>query len=583
MQRPSLPLLALALLVGSACEQAGGPGLDEENGSNPVLPGTGDPSDPSDPNDPDDPTDPDPDDPVVDPNDPTACGYDPGPSPIRRLTRGEYSRVARDLLGDATDPGAAFPPDEELFGFSNNADAMTVSQLLGENYQGAAEALAHNAAEDLEALTGCAAAAQDDACAEAFIASFGRRAFRRSLTTDEQTRLLTLFLDVSEEEAAFRAGIEAVVEATLQSPYFLWRVEVGEDDPSLLAGLKAVSDHEMATRLSFLLWGSTPDVELLAAADAGELSTPEQVAEQARRLLADPRAHDALRAFQHDWLSLGRMARTSKDEALYPGFTADVLPKLEEELHTFLLHETLEGGGTLDDLLLSRAAFVDDVTAAHYGISGSFGAEPTLVDLPEGERAGLLTRAGLMAMLGKANQSSPILRGVFVRDRLLCDPPPPPPDDVDPTPPEVDPDVSTRERFAQHTADPTCAACHELIDPIGFGFENYDAVGGWRTEEGNGVMIDASGELVGTIDVDGSFLGAVELSHGLAESQQVDLCYVTQWWRFANGRAESSADTCGLDWALFRFIDNGGSIEDLLVDVTQTPTFRFRWASGGQP
>ncbi len=509
----------------------------------------------------------------------------PGPSPIRRLTRVEYDNTVRDLLGDETNPSRDFPPEEEALGFNNNAATLGVTQLLAEQYMVAAEGIAQRAteADKMNALLGCdPAAVGEEACVSEFVGRFGQRAWRRPLAADEVAQMVALYR-AAREPYDFPTGVQVVVQALLQSPHFLYRVEFG--DPTA-AGERVVplAGHEMASRLSYFLWGTMPDETLFAAAAAGELGSREQVGAQARRMLEDPRARAAVRNFHTQWLKLDLVELASKDASIFDGFTPAVKSSLREETLAFLDNVIWEGDGSVDTLLTAPYTMMNATLAEYYGVTGPTGDAFERVELDPSRYSGVLTQAGLMAALAKPNQTSPVLRGKFVREQLLCQILPPPPPDVDVTPPDLDPNLTTRERFAQHSEDPVCAGCHRLMDPIGFGFENFDGAGRFRAEE-NGVAVDASGEILASDDANGTFNGVPGLAQQLAGSDQVRACMSTQWFRFAYGRIETGDDECTMEALSVQFAAGGYDIKALLVALTQTDAFLYRKAvvaEGGQ-
>ena len=504
----------------------------------------------------------------------------PGPSPIRRLTRADYDNTVRDLLGDTTRPATAFPLEEEQYGFTNNAYVLTVSLLLAEQYEQAAEDLSTAAVQDLATLLPCdPAMVGEDECAKSFIAAFGKRAYRRPLADEEAARTFAFYASMK-APYGFVTAIRLVIKGLLQSPDFLYRVELGMPSPDE-AGAVALSQHEIASRLSYLLWNSMPDDELFALADAGQLSTAAEIAAQARRMLEDDKARPALTNFHRQWLQLGQVDSLEKDPTLYPSFNPAVRSLMRSETERFLEGVVLEGDALLETLLRADYSYMNKELADFYGIEGPTGVELEKVSLDPTKFSGLLTQASVLAVHAKSNQSSPVKRGYFVRQRLYCQTPPPPPNDVDNTPPEVDPEATTREKFAQHTSDPTCAGCHVLMDPIGFGFERYDGVGLWR-ETDHGLPIDDSGEILLTKADNGVFHGVVELGERLAGSAEVRACLVTQWFRFAHGRAETKDDRCTMDSLGESFEASGGDIRELLVALTQTDAFLYRSAIGGE-
>lgn len=503
---------------------------------------------------------------------PSECAnVDPGPAPIRRMTRSEYNRTVRDLLGDDSRPADGFVPEEMSLGFNNNANALVVSPILAEQYMTAAEAIAERATRSPDKLLRCGAAA-DYPCAERFIADFARFAFRRPLSDAELARYRSAYA-AAKSSYDLRGALQVVIGAILMSPRFVYRHERGEP-PASGTPYARLTQFETASRLSYLLWGSMPDRELFEAADRGLLATPADIERQARRLLADPRAREVVQSFNDQWLELEQVAAVEKDTALFPEFAPGLGRAMAEETRTFLDHVTWNEVNGFAALFTANYSFVAPELAALYDIPPPAGPGPQRVEMPSSQRAGLLTHAGLLALHAHADQSSPVHRGRFVRQRLLCQQLPSPPPDLMVEAPDLDPNLTTRERFAQHSSEPACAGCHQLMDPIGLGFETYDAIGKWRSSE-NGKPIDGSGELVQS-DVAGPFNGAVELAHKLAQSAEAQACLTTQWFRYAYGRAETESDTCTLATLRARLSAAGGSLPELLVALTQTDAFLYR-------
>jgi hypothetical protein len=489
---------------------------------------------------------------------------------MRRLSRTEYNNTVRDLLSDTTRPADAFVPDEQLLGF---AAGLSVSSVLVEQYRTAAEQLGANAAADVEGLLGCAPqAAENDPCAEGFIESFARRAYRRPLETEERDGLRLLYGTAAVSYGSQKA-VELVIQAVLQSPQFLYRIETGI--PSGVDGVVALTAHEMASRLSYFLWQTTPTDELLAAADAGELDTVEGIERLARTMVADDRARDTVKSFHEQWLELEELETTGKDEAIYPGFDDTMRAAMREETLKFVEYAMFEGGGSVETLLTSPVSFVNDTIAPLYGLS-SAGADFTRTDLDPTQRAGLLTQPSILSIFSKANQSSPVHRGKFVRERLLCHELQPPPPGLVIVPPDLDPTLPTRERFAQHSENEACAACHQLTDRIGFGFEHYDGIGRHREMDGD-FEVDASGELIATRDADGPFYGVIELAERLAASSQVKDCIASNWFIYAFGRSiTNTLDVCSRARLFEAFEASGYNVRELLVAMVGTDAFRYR-------
>jgi hypothetical protein len=473
-----------------------------------------------------------------------------GPSPLRRLTRAEYDRAVRDLLGDPTAPASRFAPDEESAGYASNARAP-VTELLVQQYADAAEQIAARAAGELQRLLPCAVMG-GDACARSFITSFAPRAYRRPLSTAEEQRLFALYAG-QKERHGFADGVRLVIAAVLQSPSFLYHVEIGEPGQPL----RPLSPHEVAARLSFLLRGTLPDGPLREAAAAGTLRTVEQIAAQARRLLAE--GEGPVPEFLAQWLRLPALADARRDPARFPDWDEGLRRALAASAQAFLsgVLDARQGDGRLRTLLLAPVTFADPELRPRYGQD----AEP---------RIGVLSLPAALTLLSPGDEPSPVRRGRFVRERLLCQAMPPPPADVDTTPPEGMAGQGARERYQQLTANPTCAGCHRLMDPIGFGFERYDALGRYR-----GRAIDAGGEVLGSRDADGAFSGVPELARRLAGSAQVGECLATQWFRFALGRIETPDDRAALAALEARFLESGGDLRLLPLLVTETPQFRY--------
>jgi hypothetical protein len=503
-------------------------------------------------------------------------------TPIRRLTRFEYNNTVRDLLGDTTNPADVLPPEEEVAGFNNQAAALTSSDLLIEQYMKVAEDVSARAVANVGTLLPCDPALDgEDACALSFIETFGKRAFRRPLSSTEVTRFKGLFdwaiADI--DLGRFEDGIQVVIEAALQSPSFLYRAEQGAETP-VEGDIVPFTSWEMATKLSYMLWNTMPDAELFAAAEADELRTKEQIAQQAARMLEDEKARDLIRNFHTQWLLLTHLDAVTKDTGVYAAFRESLRPLWKEEIQRFIEHVILEGDGSLETLLTADFSFMNEELASFYGedvLDPVSGPEFQRVQLDPTRRAGLLSTAGLMATQANSTRSSPVFRGKFVREQLMCDTLPPPPNDLVIVPPELDPNKTTKEQFEEISANPACAGCHTLMNPIGFIFEHYDGIGQWRDQQ-NGKDIDATGDVVQTEDIDGTYDGAVELSRALAESSQVRQCVSSQWFRFAYNRTVTREDSCSLEQLNQVFADSGFNIKALLIELTQTNAFLYRRA-----
>ncbi len=498
----------------------------------------------------------------------------PGPSPLRRLTRFEYNNTVRDLLGVTSRPADAFNLDGTAYGFDNIADLQAVARLQAEQFATAASELTSQALPTLSKILPCDPAKVGEAvCAKEFIKTFGRRAFRRPPTGEESDRLAKVY-ETGRAGAEFKDGIGAVLEVILQAPAFLYKTEVGTSIVGT-PGVAALTSWELASRLSYLLWGTMPDDDLFRAAEAGQLVTSAQLTAQAGRMIADPRARDLLRNFYRQWMSLDRLSTIGKEKSLYPTYSTELSGLWRRELESFFDFVVDQGDGALKSILTSSFTFADAKLATFYGAKAPVGSGFQRIELDPVQRGGgILSRAGVLGRLAKPNQSSPVHRGVFVRENLLCQELPSPPANAVIKPPELNPKLTTRERFSQHSEDPPCSGCHRLIDPVGLGFENYDAIGQWRATE-NGKTVDSSGNLFDA-DVSGPFTGATELGGKLADSGEVRGCYALAWFRFAHGRTATDEDACSLQGLARQVEATGGNVKGLLVSLTGTDAFRFR-------
>lgn len=512
----------------------------------------------------------------VDPDDPaTLCmDADIGATSLRRLTAEQYDHTIRDLLGLDGGYTAEFSPDERIGAFKSNGNAA-VGELQVEEYLAAAEMVADDATADLSALLPCDAAT-GDVCAEAFLADFTMRAYRRPLEAGELDRVLGVYQSGKDASSGdMQAGLRTAIAAVLQSPFFLYHVEFGV--ASGADELVPLTGYELASRLSYFLWDSMPDDALFQAAAAGELEDADGVRAQVERMLASEKAQETIASFHQQWLGVDELEHKEKDPELYPGYDSTLATSMKEDVASFAQWVLTEGDGRLETLLTANVTVSDDPRIhAIYGVTPAPDRQPgEPIELPADQRAGLLTMPGVMAEHAHPDQTSPILRGVMLRQELLCQILPPPPPDVDNVPPSPTPDATTRERFDQHTADPACSGCHVQIDPLGFGLEAYDSVGAFRTTEENGLAIDDRGEIV-LSDVDGEFQGGPELAAKLAESGFVRDCMSRQWFRFALGRVETEADSCAVDAIAEAFEESGQDVRVLLREIALSSAFRFR-------
>jgi len=496
-----------------------------------------------------------------------ACALNAGQSVPLALTNAEWDHTVRDLLGDtsATSTMEEFTVDPPEAGFRRELAPVDMHREV--HYWKAALDLAQNAVGHLAGFLPCdPAVVGETACATQFIATFGRRAFRRPLTTAESSEMLDSYAQ-GRMGGDFASGIRTVMGSMLTSPRF-YEVEQKGTSP----GLAPLDPFRLASRLSYFIYRSMPDAPLLDAAEGGKLLTKADIEREARRMLADPKAHDGVIGFFSEWLSLDRLATTMKDPSVLANFDA---LKGDMATETIKFVESIfYGDGQFKSLLQSSTTWVNGPLADLYAQAGVVG-DFQQVTLNPKVRAGILTQASFLSMTGGPKEGSPTLRGLFVRDKVLCQLIPSPPPNTPPLP-EIMPGQTNRERYAATITNASCAACHQMMDRIGDGFEEFDTVGRYRTMD-NGQVVDASGQLVNVPDTPEPFTGAVELASKLANSTMAQECAAKQWFRFALSRAETDEDACSIT-AAENAIESSGNLRDLVVAITTSDSFRYaRW------
>lgn len=417
----------------------------------------------------------------------------------------------------------------------------------------------------------------DAECARQVVTAFARRAWRRPLADDEVDRLMGLVQLAVDEGDHVEVGIQIAVQAVLLSPHFLYRVELDADPESTTP--HPLTDHELATRLSYFIWGSTPDEGLLAAADTGRLSDPEVLAEQVDRLLADPRSLNLVDDFADQWLFIRAMHDVAPDYNYFPSFDDELRASMITEARLFF-RAFLEGNRPVTDALDADFTFIDARLAEHYGIALE-GAEPAAepgffrVSLDGTERGGLLTLGSVLTVTSFPTRTSPVKRGKWVLEQILCAPPPAPPPGVENLPAEVDGSASLRRRLEQHRADPACNTCHKLMDPIGLGMENFDAIGTFRTEDAD-LPVDASGVMP-----DGTeFEGVLALQQIIKDDPRLTKCFTQKMMTYALGRGVEREDACAVNGIAAAL--PGAPLQDVVHALTQSPQFTMRRGEGGE-
>ncbi len=496
---------------------------------------------------------------------------------LRRLTHSQYNNTIRDLLNDRSAPANRFPPEDFVNGFKNQYQAQNLSPLLVEAYSAAAERLARNAFQggDRRDLIPCK---PSPSCRARFVREFGLKAFRRPLDPDEKKRYETLF----RRETDFFKGAQLTVEAMLQSPHFLFRLDETEN-PKL-------KPYVTASRLSYALWDSMPDAALFESATRGELATPQGVEAAARRMLDDPRARQSLDEFVSQWMRFDRLLTASKDRRRFPAFNREVAAAMTEETRTFIA-DLVWNDRNFMDAFTADYSFINADLAAIYGAPAPAREFDRVRFAPESDRAGLLGQGLFLALTAKPDDTSPTARGLFIREQFLCQHVAEPPPGVNAVLPEITEarPQTNRERMREHATNPSCAICHNLIDPIGFGFEKFDAIGARRDkyklqffgddEDGDRraksrtveLEMDTAGYVAGIPE--SKFTSPRELGAVLALSPQCQECLVKQYFRFTAGRMETAADRKLIRQTLDDFKKSQFRFKELIISLVRSREF----------
>lgn len=490
----------------------------------------------------------------------------PGSTPLRRLTNAEYENTLVDVGMDGDrvrDAVAALPSEPTSLGFRNGAEALNVNSLMAQKYKDIAQELAG------ELTAKCPAGEAEEDCAQDFVESMGLLLHRRPLSHVETTAYLKLYDTSRSGGDSFARGLAWVVEAMLQSPHFLYRVEIPDEHEPV-----RVTGYEMASRLSYTFWQAPPDQELLDAAEQGELSTDAQVLDQVRRLLSHERALRVYEFFEQ-WLDLDELEELERDETLYPDLDSNLALLLKAESRAFIQSLLRSGDASLHDLYAAHYTYANAALADHYGLEAVEGDAFVRVEAPG--RSGILTQ-GMLAAQDGATRTSIVRRGLKVRTDLLCQIVPAPPDDVDLTLDGIDVDLTQAERLALHSESPQCKGCHQLMDPIGMVFEGFDAVGRQRSHDEYGSPVSVAGEITHTMDLDGPITGVHELADQLVGSREAEQCYLIQNFRFFFGREATRADLCSQAQLTRHFRESDHSLSELFVGLATTDTFLYKAA-----
>ncbi len=508
---------------------------------------------------------------------PAQAPTNPGTVVLRRLNAVEYDNTVRDLLGTTLTPGTAFPGDDLGAQFTTVGSALSLSPTYVKAYADAASALieelfAAPAARQQTVLT-CPVATGGDACARTIVTAFAGKAFRRPATSTEIDALMTPVATAKTLMGATATdGLKAALEAVLVSPYFLFKPEIDPATP----GPHPLAPYELATRLSYAIWASTPDATLLAAAAANQLSTDAQVSAQVTRMLADPRAETLLDQFAGDWLDFSSVESAAPDPGVFPNFSPAVAHSMRLEARSFI-RDFFSSNKPVTAMFNSGFTYIDANLAKQYGLPATAGTPGPdglwRVDTTSSQRVGLLTLGSILTTTSEPTRTSPVRRGDFIYERLLCGTIGSPPANVGALTPPTGA-MTGRQALEAHASNPACSGCHSIMDPLGFGLENYDAIGDYRTMDGASV-VDSTGTLTNGM----MFSGARELSTALATDPRFVPCMTQSFMTYSIGRLMNQVDD--VSWANYlahEAVAANGSLGSLVNSVLLSPAFRTRQA-----
>lgn len=489
------------------------------------------------------------------------------PGGIRRLTSSQLRYSLEYLLGSDAAAGFVVWSDPQLHGFESIAaaelalSANDVSTLETAVYMAIDTSLTDPS--HLAKFAPCVQSAPTAACYDEVAAKFGRVAWRRSLDADEKARLTAIATQAQAWGGGdFDVGLRYELSAILQSPHFVYVTEVGDAQ----GPQRSLTKQELAARMSFFLLHRTPDVELLDAADAGKLDTPEGVRDEARRLLRQPEARRSLDRFFSELYLIRDIADVSKDAATYPQWNGELAASMQEEMLRFLQDVVWTRDADAREIFTSTDTFVDPTLASFYGVTGPQSGWAKASYKPGEGRFGLLGKAGFLARFAHPKMTSPTRRGRFIRERILCREIPPPPPGVNTSLPEPTQPQTMKQRLAAHSETPSCGGCHSLMDPVGLAYEHFDPVGQFRDQE-NGLAIDTAGS-----SAELEFAGPEELAAAAAELSGP--CFVKNFWRESMGHVETEGEAAALAEVEEGFVGADFSLQELMVEITVSEGFQ---------
>jgi mono/diheme cytochrome c family protein len=504
---------------------------------------------------------------------------DPGRVTIRRLNRVEYNNTIRDLVGIDFHGADDFPTDDIGYGFDNIGDVLSMAPILMEKYLDAAERIVAKAFQTPEIrqriLVPQSKGQTKVENARQILERFAFRAYRRPVKPDEVDRLVGLVTQAESQGDSFDKGIQLALQAVLVSPHFLFRIEL-DPQPRDEKAIHSINDFELASRLSYFMWSSMPDEMLFDLARQSKLHEEKVLEDQVRRMLNDGKAHALVENFAGQWLESRSLKNVSPDPALFPSFDESLRSAMLKESELFFEAMVKEDRNILD-FLDADFTFLNERLARHYGIGGVQGDQFQRVHLTGDQRGGILTQASILTVTSNPTRTSPVKRGKWILDNILGTPPPPPPPDVPVLKEGKELTGTLRQRMEQHRANPSCAVCHQRMDPLGFGFENFDAVGAWRTLDGK-YPIDPAGVLP-----DGkSFKGPKELKAILkGKEDQFRRCLTEKLLTYALGRGLEFYDKAAIKGISRKLAEKNNRFSALVIEIVKSDPFQKRRGKRG--
>lgn len=512
----------------------------------------------------------------VDSPDPVATetGFIPGPPTLRKLTAIEYRNTIEEAFGMGFVVDFTLPEDQTTNGMTAIAMASTAISPLGvEQYETAGYEVARLLTETpslRQTLVNCDGSQIDAGCYTTFLQEYGRKLWRRDLTEPEVTRYAQSAEHVGTTLGSFWQGLEFAIAGLLQSPHFLYRTEYGESDPER-PGLRKLTGLEIASKLSYLITGRPPTTYTLSLAAAGQLNTPAEIRAEAERMLANPHTRDNFGMFWIEYFGLQNLEKVTKDTFVYRDYSTATAQSMREETMRVMEYLVFEQNADMRDMFTTTTTFVDSRLATIYRLEGITGSQFQQITLPaSANRAGILGHGSVLALHSHSVTTSPSHRGKFIREALMCQALPPPPPNASTVIPDADPAAGPqtfRQRLEDYFDNPACGSCHKAMDSLGFGLENYDAIGRWRVTD-NELPVDATGELNGIPFSDGVSLGAA-----IAQDPATMDCMVRKTYRHVVGRVEGAGDKPLVEELRAGFVASGYKFKDLVLNIAGSEAF----------